>query len=171
MRVVCVIYFPTCVCRRAALEAKKRQTMREPPPLKSWSEKKTHFEIHQIDSDALDKLLNYYSTRTSDGNAFCELEREMRDVGVGGVVHAAAGRLRGQWNYSPFLSVSLQRLQCIAVLCLLFHICLCNFHQAPGRADALSRLASLWMRTGANGNMHSSLNAFYDLCSYAAFSK
>jgi len=58
MRVVCevvgVIYFPIC----ATLQAKKRQSMRESRRLEAKREK------HQIDSDALDKLLNYYSTRT-----------------------------------------------------------------------------------------------------------
>lgn len=80
MRVVCevpgVIYFPIRACRRRC-EPKKGKAMRAAASQRDGrsrvsAKRETHFRNHQIDSDALDKLLNYYSTRTSQGNAFCE---------------------------------------------------------------------------------------------------
>jgi hypothetical protein len=140
-----VIYFPIC-CR---LRAKKRQDMRS-RRLEATRRKEKH--ISEITKLILTLLTNCWIIIQHAH------QREMRFVSLPLARERwemwesprCARRLWGQRNYSPFLSVSLQRLQCIAVLCAHFFTFVYATSIRHHRMHS-QRLASLWMRRGAKG--------------------
>lgn len=158
MRVVCevpgVIYFPmrASECVAAASQKKAKLYASEPPPLKEMDalvSRRKEKHISGITKLILTLLTNcWIIIQHAHHTGKCVLwmcigEREMRDVGVSSRHHHGARR-PGSTELLPILIRVSAAPAVHSGVVLTFYICLCNFHRAPGHADALSAISISW---------------------------